>query len=200
MSNHQFKELNHYQYKHKLYPLIVDSVEANDHLTGMLQTSINKLSALAKPVDNDITLDISALNEPKPAYYFDVENGLLIHPAMIHGQIVLNSECHSLPLKITMDIVVRDSAERNVNVDFDWSLQAEDLDGFNPMTDDTGEIFGCLDGDYYTVLWVMNNEAAINKRIRDMRDTALELFEQICKPFCIAKLDTPKYFTIATTA
>jgi hypothetical protein len=197
MSNHHFKELNHYQYKHKLYPLIVDNVEASKHLSTVLQKSIVAVADSAKLIHDDITLHVSVPSDPKPAHY---KGDPLIYPAMIHGQIVLSSECHSLPLKITMDIVVRNSAERNVNIDFDWSLQAEDLDGFDPIGDDLGDIFGCLDGDYYTVLWVMNNEAAVNKRIQTMRGAALELFEHICKPFCIATLDTPKFLTIAAAA
>lgn len=195
MSNKHYTQINHYQCKDKLIPIIVEDADAREHLSNSVQDWISKIADTASLLNKDASLTITR-NEPRAACYKDADNAADIYPAMVVGQIVIESNYQELPLKLTTDIVIRNSAERNVNIDFDWSLQAEDVDGFDISTDDIGDIFGCLDGDYYTVSWLMNNEKKLNQHLSDMRDTAIEVFERITSAFCIGVIPTPKLISI----
>lgn len=165
-----------FQYNHELYLVVTIDDNADTVLAGELKPLIKNLADHAEPNNKNISLAIEAIDNPYPTDYSDNADKL---PSTTFGKVTITSDVDRLPLSLVMDIVVREGKQRNVNIDYDWQLQAVDLDGFDIAADSACDIVENLDRDFYTDVWFIDNENAIDDRLEDMRLLALEVFERV---------------------
>lgn len=165
-------------FKNKLYAVAIEDEHDYDCLTTNIQTLLGKMKESAQSKNKLITMNI--YSSDKPEYFTGI--GSNSYPTTQSGQVTLTADFMGIELELNLKILLRSGYYRDANIDYVWSLEADDALCQNNV--DAQDILDTYDSDDMDIDKAYANKEQLDKLLLDMRLLALETYLVVAKSFC----------------
>lgn len=164
-------------YKNKLYLVAIEDELDYDCLSNNIQELMSKIKETAKSKNKLITMNVLATDKAQPF------NGIgsNSYPTMQNGQVVLTADFMGIELELNLKILLRSGYYRDANIDYVWSLEADDALCQNNVNAE--DILDTYDSDDIDIKKAYANKEQLDKLLLDMRLLALETYLVVAKSF-----------------
>ena len=168
---------SNFYYKNKLYAVAIQDELDYDRLISNIQELLSKMKESAKSKNKLINMNIYSTGK---AEYFRGA-GSNSYPTTENGQLILTADFMGIELKLNLEILVRSGYYQDANIDYVWSLEADDALCQNNV--DAQDILNTYDSDDLDIELAYANQEQLNKLLLDMRLLALEFYLVVAKSF-----------------
>ena len=164
-------------FKNKLYVVAIEDEHDYNRLTTNIQELLNKIKESGQSKNKLITMDIYSAD--KPEHY--TGRGSNDYPTTQNGQITLTADFMGIELNLNLKVLVRSGYYSDANIDYVWSLEADDALCQNNVG--AQDILDTYDSDDIDIDKAYANKEQLDKLLLDMRLLALETYLVVAKSF-----------------